>query len=219
MKPTITTRPQTTEEAFRYAKNCFLRRQLYQNRRVDFPNHPAFIEVWEQNKDIDQEKESELWEIFKNEIYPKLDLTSAVNKIQKSNEVVLLALNITNVWKETWDFNLLENYTVVLTPYGPGGSYDLSGMIVLKINHPRPYAETIIHEAVHIGVEFLVKKYALDQSEKERLVDLICQAAFSDLLPNYFFQKMGDPALDKFIDKEALKNLPLVLEKYKSETR
>jgi hypothetical protein len=30
---------------------------------------------------------------------------------------------------------------------------------------------------------------------------------------------MGDPALDKFIDKEALKNLPLVLEKYKSETR
>ena len=52
---------------------------------------------------------------------------------------------------------------------------------------PLPFVEllemTIIHEIVHIGIEEpIVRKYNLDQWQKERVVDLICKLYLKDII-------------------------------------
>jgi len=173
--PEIIIRPQTVEEAFLYIKGLFVKRKFYQENgySVDIPEHLVFIEVWNNPEELSKEKENELHNIFVSEIYQKLDFSEALEECQKivpeiSERLTQLSLR--------FDFKILENYLIVLTPYGPGGSYDLRGTIVVKINSRRSFLERIIHEAVHIGVEDEVLRKKLNHSEKEKLVESICQS-------------------------------------------
>jgi len=212
----IQIRPQTVEEAFLYTKNIFRKRNFYRENGylVDIPKHPVFIGIYNSQIETIEEKENELRKIFFDEIYPKLDFSAGLLRAEQGKLLVIEALKKTEVWRENWGFNLLDKYVVVLTPYGVGGSYSESGMVVFKIDNRRPFANVIVHEIVHIGLEFLVKKFDLNHTEKERLVDLICAAAFDDLLPEYFADKIGELALDSFINKESLLDIPAALKKY-----
>ena len=73
----------------------------------------------------------------------------------------------------------------------------------------------IIHELVHLGIEeSIVVRYKLTQSEKERVVDYICKYYFEDLLPKYSMQRIGARRMDKFINAESIRNLPMAIENY-----
>jgi hypothetical protein len=101
-------------------------------------------------------------------------------------------------WRTAYGFRTFGHYDVVLTLYGPGGGYDSStGRITLFTDaegHGRfdkPFAHTIVHEMVHIGIQKrIVEAKQLTHSDKERLVDRVCLLAFDDLLPGYKVQKI-----------------------------
>jgi len=171
----IQIRPQSAEEAFLYVKNLFRKRKFYQENgySIDLPEHPIFLEIFNNSKEIFEEKENELQKIFFDEVYPRLDFSEALAECQKIVPEILERLTRLSL---QFGFKLLDSYVIVLTPYGPGGSYDSRGMIVVKTNSRRSFSERVIHEAVHIGVEDEVLRKNLNHSEKEKLVESICQS-------------------------------------------
>lgn len=67
-----------------------------------------------------------------------------------------------------------DEYTIYLTKYGTGGSYNLPNIVVINIiSSSRERAlQVIIHEIVHLAIEEQVIKCKINQAQKERLVDL-----------------------------------------------
>lgn len=127
---------------------------------------------------------------------------------------------------ESWGFVMFDSYTVLLTLYGPGGSYDNhTGQIVMLATPTGGFkgyanpANTLIHELFHIGIEEpVVRKYGLSHQQKERLVDLFVKVWFGEVLPEYRLQGFGDSRLDPyFTTRSDFENLPRQMELFKKE--
>lgn len=172
--PKIEIRPQTVEEAFFYIKNLLKKRKFYKENGylIDIPEHPVFKEVFQNFDEISEEKENELRKIFFEEIYPKIIFSKA---LVEGQEVIPEVSTKLEQFALRPGFKLLDSYLVVLTPYSPGGSYDVRGVIAIKMNSRLSIFERIIHEAVHIGVEHEVLEKNLNHKEKEELVEMICK--------------------------------------------
>jgi len=166
-----------------------------------------------------------IYELLELDIFRIRDYQLALEKVHQQeqliNRIILQLDSLKNFWN--WDFNMYENYAVVLTLYGSGGSYDpATGTVTLfatKDGEFKQYANpanTIIHEIVHIGIEkSIVQQYNLPHLLKERIVDKIVNLLFNDILPEYKIQNMGDPFIDNYLkDKNDIKNLNKILEDY-----
>lgn len=123
-----------------------------------------------------------------------------------------------------WEFKTFDQYRIVFTLYGTGGSYDPDeGIVTLLTNREGKFikyqnpAYTIIHEITHMGMEYsLVQKYQLAHGLKERLVDSFVFLMFQAQLPGYEIQNMGDTTLDRFLrQKKDIGSLDGVLSEYK----
>jgi hypothetical protein len=70
--------------------------------------------------------------------------------------------------------------------------------------------ETILHEAVHIGIEStIVSKYGLSHWTKERIVDQFMVRHFKDVCPDYRIQSNAETDIDTIFEEEdAWDNLP-----------
>ncbi len=120
-----------------------------------------------------------------------------------------------------WGFTLFPECAILLTRYGPGGSYNPDqGSVVLLTRLDGTFKRanplhSVLHEIVHIGIEFpIVKKYKLLQWEKERLVDRIVLEVFGSELHDYKPRVNGDRRLDAYLVGEWLQNLPEVIERF-----
>ena len=197
----ISVRAPTLEEEFNYLKYVLKCREFYKKNgyTVTYPTHKELCDPLRIDDDL-------MFSLFRDAEY-KLDF------YKKGIEVIsnLLPLIQSNVAKlrnicSFWEFKLLPNYTVVLTKYGPGGSYNVdAGKITMlttiggKFKRDYPH-HTVMHEIVHMGIEdSIVQKYKLNHQEKERLVDLFVKKYFEKELPEYNLQSMGDSRIDKYI--------------------
>ena len=122
------------------------------------------------NKKIDPNKVD--FAEFENDMrhYYQYDiLNSLKNDIEIDLEKYQDTINANQIFKtlnQNWGFKIFDNYKIILTYYGPGGSYHYK----------------IFHEAIHIGIEKnIIRKYNLSQQQKESIVDAMC----SRYLPNY----------------------------------
>lgn len=70
-----------------------------------------------------------------------------------------------------------DNYTIFLTRYGVGGSYNLPNTITINIKRMFEFGlvMTIAHETTHLLIQPLVVKYNVDHWVKERTVDLLLE--------------------------------------------
>ena len=91
-----------------------------------------------------------------------------------------------------------RNFKLILTKYGVGGSYALPNKIIYNIGMKFSSVNTILHEITHLIIEPYIKKYKIQQNEKERIVDLILVSK-NIALNNYKMQKRGEEC-KKFID-------------------
>lgn len=67
-----------------------------------------------------------------------------------------------------------DEYTVYLTKYGTGGSYNLPNIIVINTfsSTKERVLQIIIHEMIHLAIEESIIKHKISQAQKERMVDL-----------------------------------------------
>lgn len=64
-----------------------------------------------------------------------------------------------------------NKFIVEITNYGPLGFYNSwKNIITINMNNPHPIS-TIKHEMVHIMIEPFIKKYNINQKQKEAIVD------------------------------------------------
>lgn len=144
---------------------------------------------------------------FKQEIYNSSDYQKGFEKIEAQLDVLNPLVSELGAIDYEWDFKFYPTYDVILTLYGPGGSYNPdTGTIIIYTNsegefkgYPNP-ANTIIHEVVHIGIEeSLIQKYQVPHTMKERMVDTMVSILFSEDLPGYRIQDMGDYRIDPYL--------------------
>lgn len=108
-------------------------------------------------------------------------------------------------------FHLRNEYNVILTKYGVGGSYnpDLNQVIVkVSIKPQSGTTSTIAHEIVHMTIQYLIDQYHVRHWRKERLVDLLLEHYFPGLKKMQQIKEdisMVDQAFEKsFSDMEAI---------------
>lgn len=80
---------------------------------------------------------------------------------------------------------LQDEYNVILTRYGTGGSYHPPDTVQLNIrflNRPKiEVFKTLIHEVIHLAIHDSIIKYQVTQWQKERIVDLTLATFFPDM--------------------------------------
>lgn len=222
ISPKLTIRASNLSEELSYLK--------YVLKNKDFYDKSGYNAVYPSNKLLQNpeiiKEEKNMLEIFKNyeynQDYYKEGISILISNKKKVENLILKLKEICN----NWDFSILPEYEIILTRYGPGGSYSYNDKVgkismlttkegIFKRKNP---IETLIHEITHIGIEeSIVKKFNLNHWEKERLVDLIVKIVFKEDLPDYYLQKSGSNDLDQYIDIEAIKNLPEVISKFKQK--
>lgn len=215
--PKLVVRPQTQKEAWAYLKYLLERRQFYkkQGYRVELPKHPTFSRAWKQRR----LPWNQLQNIFSRE-YSESDFSAGLRAVRHDRAVILKALKRMSQWQKLWSFKIFRLYTVVLTLYGMGGSYESkSGSIIVKTTHEGKFvrrrpAEVIVHEIVHLGVEGLVRRYGFTHAEKEGLVDQLCRMGFGDLLKGYRISKKSDPKIRRYVRRAFLRDVPSAVSRY-----
>ena len=158
--------------------------------------------------------------VFVAEVYDPHAFDAGLRALAQVSDRSSPILDTFATWERGWGFERRAHYELVLTLYGPGGSYDSDkGVVTILTTADGAFRidplQNAVHEMVHIGIERpIVRRFGLSHEEKERLVDLICLRAFRGFLPAYRAQPMGPPALDAFIDDAALADLPGAIRRY-----
>ena len=89
------------------------------------------------------------------------------------------------------DYDLPEKVVVHLISYGPGGGYSLPNQVAILVEKKsrNTYLELLLHEIIHLLFEeSIVKKYRLNQLEKENLVEsMFTHPKLKKLFPEHSF--------------------------------
>jgi len=176
---------------------------------LDLPAHPVVDELLEKEQagTLQASDCAALHQAFEEDIYDERDYRRAYRKVKRSLQDVDQVYPVFQEYNELWRFTLHDTYEVRLTLYGPGGMFDSeSGTIWLMITdadsfkmHDDP-KYVIIHEATHIGLDKpIVARYGLAQPALERLVDQFIVHHFSEILPEYPMQELGDRSIDPYL--------------------
>lgn len=113
--------------------------------------------------------------------YVEADYAENAKRLQK--EWVTLPKGFGKIQDEP-SFHLKNEYSVVLTKYGVGGSYNPNlNQVIIKINTSTQISRvgTAVHEIVHMTIQYLIDQYNVRHWYKERLVDLILEHYFPGL--------------------------------------
>ncbi|MEO1486126.1 MAG: hypothetical protein AAFU57_10275 [Bacteroidota bacterium] len=153
-----------------------------------------------------------IYNFLETEVFNPKDYQLAIKSVKSEQQLIEQIINTIAKTKDAWDWNFktFEQYSVVFTLYGTGGSYDPdTGRVTLFTNAKGQFmnykspANTIVHEITHMGMESsLVQKHKLSHGIKERLVDTFVYLQFKTELPEYRIQSMGDTTLDDYVKNE-----------------
>lgn len=218
----------TCEEEARYVWDVLENYRFFQENKYELslPEEASFA-VW-----IERAKENRLraqdYPAFALEfqtIYDSAEYSSGYAAIASSASVLESVYGLAEEFEKAWGFRLFDEYTIRLTLYGSGGSYDPdTGTVILfataagQFKFDQEPAEIIVHEMTHIGIEEpIVEKFHLSHWEKERLVDRLVQACFGEELPDYRMQQIRIDDLDAVLDDGKWYELPGMISEYLSK--
>lgn len=199
-----------------------------QGYKINLPENDSIQSLIEKsrNGEFGNDDFSGIYNLLETSIYTKSNYELALRKVRAQEELINQLVDQLYTSKENWDwgFKTFENYNIIFTLYGTGGSYDPDlGTVTLFttlegdfMSYDEP-ANTIMHEIVHMGIEeSIVQKYEVPHGLKERIVDKITYIMFSEFLPEYKVQNMGDTEIDDFLRlREDINELDSIVEKYK----
>ncbi|MEM1096455.1 MAG: hypothetical protein AAGJ10_17790 [Bacteroidota bacterium] len=206
-------------EAFSYLERTLADMDFFRenNYAVSLPNHPMFDGTGDDMGDV---------EVFVGEVYDATAFENALMAMRGQRQQLETALTRINQWSRHKGFGRLDSVTVTLTLYGPGGSFNPdTGDIILWTDTEARFKgggglHTTIHEMVHLAVEHkLAQPFNLQHWERERLVDLITQREFADLLPDYRLQNGDSAPMDRFVASAPLAETQLAIGAYVQSMR
>lgn len=220
---TITVRPQNRYEAFATLWSVLLKMPFYtQNGYADvaLPNDIEITNLANNPSELQLTKPETLGNRFIQKIYRLSDYKIGIEKINSEIENITNNFPVFEKLNTSWGFKLFPQYTILLTLYGPGGSYNSdTGTILIRTSvdgkFQNPKLQSIIHEITHLGIEDnIVKKYNLNHSEKEALVNIMCRINFSSLFGSPKDKKMANNPFVSLVTAESINNLPQIIENY-----
>jgi len=221
----ILIRASSIDEEFKYLKYILSRNEFYEKNKkytVSYPDNPNL-----RNPEI-LKNSDHMYEIFKNSEYDEKFYEKGLNILYPYKYKLEKLLEKLLILGSKWSFKTFPLYQVILTKYGPGGSYSYDndkGTVTLLTTKDGQFKrsdpdQSIIHEIVHIGIEeSIVQKFKLSHWEKERLVDLLVSTVYKEDISNYKMQDAGVADLDNYINSVTILNLPLAIEKYVTEKK
>ncbi|GAB4199401.1 MAG: hypothetical protein Tsb002_34930 [Wenzhouxiangellaceae bacterium] len=192
---------------------------------ISLPDTPLISDLIEKSKSstLTASDRDRLEEVIRNEVYDQQAYQTAVAKIESRKPLINQLINQLDAMEKNWHYQSFETYSIKLTFYGPGGSFDPDEGLILLFATPagafKQYTDptyTIIHEAVHIGIEeSIVSPLDIPHSLRERIVDRIIQLSFPQELPEYRVQDMGHEEFDNYFnDQNDIKTLKHIVEQY-----
>ena len=216
--PKIVFRPNTAHEEFQQIVRTIKRKKFYEQKGYTY----KLPEIAMLREPISPKLETKALEIFIQSEYDEGFYKAGMSALENKRDVVENAVKVFSKWNNKWEFFILDSYNIRLTRYGSGGSYNAStGDIVILTTREGCFkrgsnpAHTIIHEAVHIGLEKnFIKKYGLTHEQKERLVDLVVVQHFDTFIPEYKLQNIGDTTIDKFLNLKDMVSLDKQLKSF-----
>lgn len=211
----------TAEEEFDNIKSTIQQIPSLQKETYDIllPQDQSFQKLLTENTDPETVNYQSLKDIFISQIYNPDDYQKGYAYFNSSKQMIYPYFSTLEQWKQDFGFKLFDQYNLVLTLYGPGGSFNPStGVIVIKVDREgipqreNPIASPL-HEIIHIGIDKDITGN-LPHRDRERLVDILCSEYLK--IPNYQMQNYINPEIDKYIQNINLKDLPKQIEKYRS---
>ncbi len=123
--------------------------------------------------------DDELTKIIKSEFLEE-DYLNAKNELLEMSEKHIPTFNELCL---SYNLKIQDNYKIIITKYGTGGSYVLPNTIILNFNGRFGIGpiRTIMHEIVHLAIEPLISKYSVKHWDKERIVDKISEKVFGKM--------------------------------------
>lgn len=192
--------------------------------QLSLPRHPAMdsLKYKYRSGTADQNDSARLHKVLSQTVFQASDYAKGYQAI--TARLPQLEIMMDTLSRTGWNFpfRIFPEYTLQLTLYGPGGSYDPeTGKIILMTTPGGAFkgyddpACTLIHEIIHMGIEHsIVRPLNLTHARKERLVDLLVLHFFGPLLPGYRIQTFGDSSLDSLLQiREDFLNLDSKLRK------
>lgn len=202
----------------------FLKNQGYQ---INLPKDPLIDSLITKatKGTFSNEDFSAIYALVDSKVFDEKKYTKAIQKVKNQKDLLngLIDEIVHEKSNWDWDFKLFNTYKIVFTLYGTGGSYDPDeGIITLLTNAKGEFmkyknpANTIIHEITHMGMEdAIVRKYNLSHGLKERMVDTFVYLMFSEKLPEYEIQAMGNEDIDRYVkEKKDLGSLNKILAEF-----
>jgi len=156
-----------------------------------------------QNIDIKIDSVNSIYNALSNE-YEENDYLNTAEEIKQKFEKI--EKDFFTKLQDVCGKKIKRKYAVILTKYGVGGSYSMPNTIIYNFGMKSSSFDTILHEIVHLVIEPYIKKYLIQQNEKERIVDLILKSE-PIALKNYKMQERGmedakiiDPIFKKYFN-------------------
>src|SRR3974390_2301654 len=155
----IVVRAQTEDEAF-----SFLWRQLQQmpfycahGYDVALPDHPLFHHLADQASPQEADQ-AEARRLFAADIYRPGDFDAGKTIFEHARAQTAPALATFDGWTRAWGFEHRARIDVVLTLYGPGGSYDpdastITVLVTAAGGLRKKTLDNVLHEMLHLGIE------------------------------------------------------------------
>jgi hypothetical protein len=194
------------------------------NYDVNLPKQPLIDSLIElsNNGSFDNRHFALIYNLLESNEYNKENYDAAIKKITLETDRINSLIEVVQEMNFKFNFKKFNTYEIILTLYGPGGSYDYNnGKLTLFTNldggfksYSNP-TNTIIHEIIHMGIEeSIIQELRLSHALKEDIVDQIVLVLFEDILPDYKAQKMSDIDISESIKtKDDIINLQELLKK------
>lgn len=131
--------------------------------------------------------------------------------IQTINSLLPDYLNKLRDYFSEINVEVLPEIEIKLTRYGIGGSYGIPNGVIINVSKRFNIGlvRTILHETIHLHIQYLIDKYKIDQWEKEIIVDNIFEKFSPDIFKkqNYLI----DADIIQKIFKENYPNIELIM--------
>jgi hypothetical protein len=143
--PTVVVRAQSPDEAFEW-----LEQQL--DQMPFFREHHYDVALPAQPLPVDK---NDAHRVFAREVYDAHAFDRGLASIERVRPALASELATFERWKR-WGFVRPNRYEIVLTLYGPGGSYDPERARITVLTTPdgrfrKEPLENLVHEMVHMG--------------------------------------------------------------------